>query len=923
MHHIISDGWSMDILLNQLLLFYNTDTRKKAEGLLPLSIQYKDYAVWQQQLIRGEGMQHHKAYWLDQFGGELPVLQLPSDKMRPAIKTYNGGMVTGVIDRALTQQFKKLNQEQGATLFMGLVSAVNILLYRYTGQQDIIIGTPIAGREHADLEEQIGFYINTLALRMQFKGSESYRELLENIKKVTLGAYKHQAYPFDELVDELHLQRDISRHPLFDVMIILQNATNNAVKLPYLRGLDIHRYEDSEKLTSLFDIVFDFFEVGEELQISINYNRDIYNKGTVKQLADHLEQILIAISANPDKAINRLDFLNEKDKSQLLEKFNDTTFELAADKTILHLFEEQAEKNPDATAIVFEENELSYRQLNEKANRLAAYLKQHYAVGPDDLIGVMMERSEKVIITILGILKSGAAYLPVDPDYPRERIDYIIKDSCCNVIIDEKEFKGFEQEQNQYHKKNLSFNNKPADLAYVIYTSGSTGKPKGVMIEHGAIVNTIYSEQKVFDVKQGDRHLQFASLSFDASVSEIFVCLCSGGALYIIDEKNKKIPALLEKYLSEKQTDIAIIPPAYLEHLEIEKIRTLKKLITAGEPAVYDKAVSFRRYGMYFNAYGPTETSICASIFSFNKKTMMTGRNVPIGIPIFNTRVYIVDDQDNLLPLGAIGEICISGRGLSRGYLNQPELTAEKFTANPFKEGDRIYRTGDLGRWLPDGNIEFTGRKDDQVKISGYRIELGEIECALRTCKDIDAAVAAVKTTADGEKELIGYVVSKAEIKLSEIRAHLNKILPGYMIPAHYVQLQELPLTPNGKVDRKKLSDSASVKLQREAGYVPPGSEIEEQLVNVWQKILAKDKIGINDNFFELGGNSMKIIKLAKMVSQVADREISVALFFEYPTIKDLVDYIKHETVNIEQEEFDRNELINDLSKFNFNHHEE
>ncbi|SFF10403.1 methyltransferase, FkbM family/non-ribosomal peptide synthase domain TIGR01720/amino acid adenylation domain-containing protein [Chitinophaga sp. CF118] len=790
MHHIISDAWSMDILIKELFQIYNKDTNH----LKPLRIQYKDYATWQQAQLSVDESKKHRAYWLNQFAGELPVLDMQGDKPRPAIQTFNGERISKSLGLQVSKGILELSQEQGSTLFMTLLAAVNALLYKYTNQVDIVIGSPTAGREHTDLENQIGFYINTLALRSQFKAGDSFEALLNTVKEVTLQAYEHQAYPFDQLVDELQLRRDRSRNALFDVAMTLQTGstmqTNGSMNMDKLQ---VSRYHGKGNLICKFDLLFVFVQSGEELFVNIEYNKDIYTKATAERLAGNLTKLLDNIIRYPGKPINELDCLNEVEKQQLLSGFNNTGTTYP-DKTIVRLFEEQAAANPDLTAVVSGDTKLTYRELDEKSNQLAHYLRKHYDVQPDQLIGIMLDRSDKLIISILGILKAGAAYVPIDVSYPLPRKEFIIRETALNVLITQADFMfdlvcytgnllaiDIQLDTLDTPVSSCGVMVAPDSLAYVIYTSGSTGNPKGVMIEHTTIANTIFSQKEIFDIQVAERGLQFASASFDASVSEIFIILTAGGTLYIINDADKKDPELLLQFINDSEISIATIPPAFLQLMEIEKIQTLKKLITAGEAAIKNSVDSYSSIGDYFNAYGPTESSICATVLKINKGTITDNKNVPIGSPIANTQIYILNDGLDMVPVGVAGEICIGGGGLARGYLHNEQLTDLKFANNPFKAGTRIYKTGDLGRWLPDGNIEFLGRKDNQVKINGYRIELDEIPFVLLNEKIVKEAVAAVKQDSGGNKDLVLYYVPDEETgyTANKIAENKEKGLPG------------------------------------------------------------------------------------------------------------------------------------------------
>jgi amino acid adenylation domain-containing protein len=904
-HHIINDAWSRNVFVNEMFLLYDAYVEGKQNPLQPLRIQYKDYAAWQQEQLKSQALQDHKAFWLKQFEGDLPVMEIESDKIRPAVKTYNGKAVRRTFGKKISNDIKILGDQHDATSFMGLLAAVNILLYRYTGQEDIIIGTPIAGREHIDLEDQVGFYVNTLALRTRFEGKDSYLELLEKVKQVALGAYEHQAYPFDNLVKDLDVHHDRSRNPLFDVQVIVQNtAINNKTTGKGPVRPELSGYDKIGTLTCVFDLVFDFLETSDGLNLRIAYNSDIFSDWVITQLADHMEQLLEAIAASPDISVNQLNFLNEEEKRRLLIEFNDNAAEWDNDKTIINLFEDQAQKNPQALAVVFEDTSLTYGELNERANQLAHCLKSVYGVRPGNLIAIMLDRSEKAIIAMLGIMKSGGAYVPVEPGFPKSRKEFIFRDTQTRLVItqtsyllslDHYEGQTFAMDIQPEGFATLVENPAPAcshDLAYVIYTSGSTGQPKGVMIEHGGLANTIQSSQLALAIQPEGRNLQLSSFCFDASVFEIFMTLAHGACLYIADEQIQKNPLQLEEYIMKNKIDWACITPAYLRVLDPEKIQTLKKLVTAGESAVAHKARLFLEHGDYYNAYGPTEASICASIFGLKQGEKIKNGNIPIGTPIANAKIYITDGQSRLVPTGVTGEINIGGAGLARGYLNNTGLTAEKFVINPFSPGERMYKTGDLGRWLPNGNIEFTGRKDSQVKIHGYRIELGEIENALKNYRGITTAVAIAKPNTNDQKEIVAYLVSEEKVEPSAIRSWLSNTLPDYMLPSYYVQLDQLPLTVNGKVDSKKLPDPLGSGIQEGLNYLAARNETEEILVKIWQEVLGHRKIGIRDDFFELGGDSLKAMVILKKIINTTGSSVSIKLLFEKKTIENISGYI-------------------------------
>jgi amino acid adenylation domain-containing protein len=903
LHHIISDGWSMHILVQELMRLYDAYSRGAESPLPSLRIQYKDYAAWQQEQLNSEQFCEDKAYWLRQFEGGLPVLELPTDHARPAVKTYNGAVVERHLPFEVGNALASLSQQQGGTLFIGLLAAVKALLYRYSGQTDIITGTPIAGREHAELEEQIGFFLNTLALRTRFSPEASFLELLEQVKEVTLGAFAHQRYPLDELVESLELRRDSSRNPLFDVMVVLQNTgLHTAEQQQEAGGLKVSVFKEADAQVSKFDLSFVFVEAKKGLQLSIEYNTDIYNKSTIERMAAHLENLLQAIIRAPAAPLHELDLLAAEEKQLLLSAFNNNSADYPRHKTIVTLFEEQVQKTPDATALVFEKGSLTYRQLNEQANQLAHYLKNMYSIQPGELVAICLQRSFELVTSILAIIKAGGAYVPVDPLYPQERIDYMLEDSRSKLLINEAEMDIFRQQQEQYSTENLTpYSLTPSALAYVIYTSGSTGKPKGVMVQHRALVNLCFWHNSSCDVQAEDRATLYAGVAFDAAVLELFPYLIRGASLYIVPEDIRLDIDRLAEYYEANHITIAFLPTLLGEQFAAggAEPSSLRYLLVGGQ-----KLNSFteRKYAI-IDEYGPTENTVVST------SCIVTHQTRNIGKPISNTQVYILDDHMNLQPLGVPGEICIGGEGLALGYWNRPELTAANFVANPFKRGERMYRTGDLGRWLEDGSIEFLGRRDEQVKVRGYRIELGEIEAALQSHSSVSSCVVLAKAAQQGENELVAYLSAEETLSAGELRAWLGRKLPGYMVPSHYVQVEALPLTPNGKVDKKQLPAPEGLALSTGSVYMAPRNSTEEKLVAIWEQILGRNKIGVSDNFFELGGSSLKIIRMVEAVNTAFGKSLPVITGFRYPKIDRLAELLLSEEQAVQhgksEEDFD------------------
>ncbi|MFH6990654.1 amino acid adenylation domain-containing protein, partial [Flavobacterium collinsii] len=889
MHHIISDGWSMEILIKELFTFYSSVALGQTYQFKPLHIQYKDYAVWQQEQLKGSQLEKHKSYWINQFIGEIPIINLPIQYQRPSIKTYNGKTLNKVLNKNGVQKLRDLSQSQGGTLFMGVLSLVKVLLHRYTQQEDIIIGSSLAGRQHSDLEGQVGFFVNTLPLRTNIEKEDNFINLLNKVKHVTLGAYQHHIYPLDELVNSLSIKRDQSRNALFDVMVDLQNSFDVGKEYDATQSIktfNIKPYEVKNTI-SRFDLHFSFSEKPEELHLGITYNTDIFSNDFVVQMLNHLEQLLEEITVNPYVPTSQLKCLNDDEKHQLLMDFNDTEADYPKDKTIVEVFEEQVKKTPNNIAVVFEGTELTYQELNEKSNQLAYYLRENYSIKADDLVGIKLGRGETIIVAILGVLKSGAAYLPIDVNYPEERISYIEKDSQCKVVLDEEEMMLYNLERFRHSNENLIHINQPHDLAYIIYTSGSTGQPKGVMVEHTSNVNMSLAQIQSFNITESDKVVWFASVAFDASISEIMMCLYSGATLCIPTEETIKDKDEFVKFLKETKSSVVTLPPSYLGLLSEKDISGLRCLITAGESPNPGKALEVVKSGIdYYNAYGPTECAVCVSIYQLTENNVEK-TFLPIGKPISNTQVYILDESLQPLPIGVTGKIYVSGAGLARGYLNKPELTAEKFITHPFIEGERMYDTGDLGTWLPDGNIEFMGRKDHQVKIRGFRIELGEIESVISQYSEDLKQVAVEAKEANGEKTLVAYFTSTDIIDKSELRSFLQGKLPDYMVPSFYVELGELPLTPNGKIDRKALPGVDGEDLIRN-GYVAPGNETEEKLAAIWQEVLGVEKVGVTDSFFELGGHSLSVAQVINRTHKQFGKAITFKAFFANPTIEGL-----------------------------------
>jgi len=892
-HHVLSDGWTGGLFSKELLTFYTLFQQGIPNPFPAPRIHYKDYVAWQLEQLSGEQANVHRNYWLNQFEGELPVLDLPGDRPRPAIKTFNGASTIVNSSAETAKRLKSMAQEHGGTLFMGMMTAINILLYRYTNQTDIIIGFPIAGREHPDLEDQLGFYVNTLPMRTRFDGNDTCKELFNNVKQVTLGAYEHQIYPFGELLEDLKPERDMGRNPLFDFMVVLHNANvspaaaappepTEAAEDAGEGGVKVNVYKDEDMTLSKFDICINLDEKGDKIVLTFEYNTDIFDSTTIDRMGNHLLAIMDTITQNLDTPINKLPFLTAAEKEQVIHTFNQTAADYPKDKTIIQWFEEQAAATPDNIALSEGNMKLTYQQLNEQANRVADYLKQEHQIQAEDIVAIKLPRSQWLIVAILGVLKAGGAYLPIDPEYPQERVDYMVADSKCKLLVDEAALHGFATSQQQYSDANPTLVTKPNNLVYVIYTSGSTGKPKGVMVEHQSLVNYCAFYHKHFALTAADRTTLYVGVGFDVSAMEILPCLTAGAALHIVPPEIRIDVEALSAFYEAEGITIGFLPPRIAESFMPLKTKSLRCLTIGGDKLNHYTDPGYR----VENVYGPTETTIIVITHEVKEQSL----HIPIGKPIANTQVYILsEDALEICPVGVPGDIYIAGDALARGYLFQPELTAEKFVPNPFAPGTRMYKTGDQGRWTPDGNVIFLGRKDGQVKVRGYRMELGEIEAALQTHPAVEKVVVTARTAKDGEKELIAYVVSKETFKDGAMLAnYLMPKLPAYMIPTYFVPLEDFPLNANGKLDHKKLPSPEGAGLSLAAEYVAPRNETEEKLVRIWQEILGREKIGIKDNFFSIGGHSLNATRLASFIRREFDVSLGLPVIFNNTTIENL-----------------------------------
>jgi amino acid adenylation domain-containing protein len=905
-HHIIFDGWSTDVFYGELAALYEAKCTGKPLILPELPVQYADFAVWQRHWLTGEVLETQLNYWKQQLKDAPTLLELPTDRLRPAVQTFRGTHQYIALSLELSEALAELSKGTGVTLFMTLYAAFVTLLYRYTGSDDIVIGTPVANRTPQEIEGLIGFFVNTLALRTDLSGNPIFEQLLRRVREVALQAYTHQDLPFEQLVEALQPERSLSHTPLFQVMFALDDAL-----VPSMDLLDLTVSSYSvESGTTKFDLTLSMENTASGLIGEWEYNSDLFDATTIERMAEHLQTLLEGIVANPEQRISELPLLTQTERQQLLFEWNNTTTEYPQDKCIHQLFEEQVERSPDAVAVVFEEEQLTYRELNTRANQLAHYLRS-LGVGPEVLVGICVERSFNMIIGLLGVLKADGAYVPIDPAYPTERIAYILSDSRLPILLTQQKLVAFLPEHQARivyldsdweeiatkHELPPISDVTPENLAYVIYTSGSTGQPKGVMVAHQGLLNLVFWHQQTFKITSLDKATQLAGTGFDAAVWELWPYLTAGASIYLVKPELLTSPINLRDWLISQKITMSFVPtPVAQELLSLEwatESIALRYILTGGDKLHQYPSVSIPF--QVVNNYGPTENTVVTTsgLVVAQEQNQISPT---IGQPIANTQVYILDQQLQPVPVGVPGELHIGGAGLARGYLNRPELTQEKFIPNPFKEtqGSRLYKTGDLARYLPDGNIEYLGRIDNQVKIRGFRIELGEVEAVLTQHPVVRETVVIARENSAGDKQLVAYLVPHQEPAPtnSDLRHFLKAQLPDYMMPSAFVVLEALPLTPNGKVDRRALPQP-ELRPELEPTFVAPQTPTEELVASIWEKVLRVSQVGINDNFFELGGHSLLATQLLLQVNDACRVELPLSKLFEAPTVASLSNYIE------------------------------
>jgi len=906
MHHIVTDGWSSGVLRRELSVLYEAFGKGRPSPLPELRVQYADYAVWQREWLQGEVLEAQLSYWKEALK-DLSVLDLPTDRPRPAVASYRGERSRFELEEDLTRRLKDLGRREGATLFMLLLAAFQVLLSRYSGQEDIAVGVPIAGRTRPELEGLIGYFVNMLVLRGDLSGEPSFRNYLARIRERALAAYAHQDVPFAKLVEELAPKRNLSRNPLFQVSFALENAPPGELQLA---GLEVEPIKGIRDKTAKFDLDFSVAEAQGKIAVVIEYATDLFDASTIERMAGHWRVLLEAIVADPEQRIAQLPLLTEAERQQVLGQWNATAAAYPQDQCLHQLFEAQVRRTPEGTAVVFEEQRLTYAELNARANRLAHHLRT-LGVGPEVLVAIAMERSLELVVGLLGILKAGGAYVPLDPSYPAERLAFMLADTQAPVLLTQQRLLG-QWPAYAGHTlclyrdwatiaaqpdSNPPLRATPDNLAYVIYTSGSTGVPKGVMVEHRSVVNYLSWIGKALPLAESDRVLQKTPITFDASVEEIYFPLTSGAVLVIAGpDMHRSVGEMIKTVQAQKISVLQVVPSllaSILDHAKLGECESLR-LILCGAEALSPELVHRVRDQSdveLVNLYGPTETTISSTFWRCRPEALRV--SVPIGRPIANTRAVVVDGAGQLVPPGVAGELCLGGSGLARGYLNRPELTTACFVTDPFGPDPqaRLYKTGDIVRQLPNGNLEFLGRRDQQVKIRGFRIELGEIEAVLKQHDAIREGVVLAREDRPGEKRLVAYVVlaQGRSVIASELRTFLLNRLPDYMVPAAFLTLEALPRTANGKVDRTLLSAAEAEFELATQTYVSPRNAVEVQLMRIWEQILDVSPIGMQDNFFALGGDSLAAVRVIDRVEQLFGRQLPPdMLWYQEGTIEGL-----------------------------------
>jgi amino acid adenylation domain-containing protein len=916
-HHIVADFRSMVIMLDELKTIYAAQEAEQKAHFQSLTPHYVDYVNWQQAYLKSEQAERAWEYWQQQLAGEIPKLVMPADRSRSRCPSHRGGIETMALDQQTTQKLKALADQYGATLYMVLLSLFKVLLYRYSGQQDIIIGSPVAGRPKSEFANLVGYFVNPVALRSHPSGDKTFIGFLTEIRQLVLTALEYQNYPFSLLVEKLQPEREEGVWPFYQIMFTLQGGVESeidayalALGMPDMAiawsGMKVETISLDYNI-SQFDLTLMMAETSTGLLASFQYSSELFEKETILRMLGHFQCLLRSVLHNPLTCLAELPFLTVPECHQLVE-WNATQSECPQGQFIHQLFEGQAEQSPEATAIVFEGRSLSYQELNAKSNQLAHYLRSK-GVGAEVLVALCVERSVEMIVGLLGILKAGGAYVPIDPDYPQDRISFVLEDTQASILLtQEKLIKKLPAvranvilldndwpEIEQFDCQNPSIESQPANLAYIIYTSGSTGRPKGTLVSHSNVICSTLARFSAYQ-EAVKAYLLLSSFAFDSSVAGIFWTLCQGGCLCLPTETNIKDPSVLRDIIYQNRISHLLTLPSFYALLlkqDSQQLESLKTVIVAGEPCpielIGEHTFSLPGVNLY-NEYGPTEGTVWSSVYLTNGADI--NQPVSIGKPIENAKLHLLDSHYVPVPIGVQGEIYLGGGGVVRGYLERPGLTAEKFIPDPFGNiGGRLYKTGDLARYRPDGNIEFLGRIDTQVKIRGYRIELGEVEALLVKCPGVREAVVIAREDNPGDKRLVAYIVAEAgqEPTAADLRGQLSTVLADYMVPSAYVTLASFPLTPNGKLDRKALP-APEYQRSPQLVFVEPRDEAEEAVAEIWCEALGIEKMSIYDNFFDLGGHSLSGVQIVSSINALFGIEVPVNIIFEAPTVAEFVD---------------------------------
>jgi amino acid adenylation domain-containing protein len=934
MHHTITDRWSGAVFEKELVTLYQAFAMGQPSPLPELPIQFADYAVWQRERMNGETYRNELAYWKKNLTGAPFVIDFPTDYPRPPIQNFNGERVYVNYPKSLLDGLKELSRREGVTMFMTLMAAYNILLYRYTRQEDILVSAPIGNRIRPETENIVGYLLNLLILRTDLSGNPTFRELLKQEQEVCIGAFAHQELPFGKLVQELKPKQDPSRNPIAQAAFLYLDFPETT-SMEFL-GLTA-RHIDIDNGASRFDITLSMTETSEGFTVSIEYITDLFSRERMERMSKHLEILLEAIIVNPDARVSELSLLSAEETQQLCVEWNDTATTFSQTSRVPDLFESHAARQPDATALLWEDERISYGELNRRANQFARHL-QSLGVGAEVIVGVLLERSTELVVALLGTLKAGGVYVPLDPLYPRERLGFMMEDAGVSVLITQRGLHeklpphqarvidletsraGIEQESFE----NLDLRIEPEQAAYIIYTSGSTGRPKGVTVEHRQLLNTLQAGRAALDFTPADCMPCLAPFSFDISLFELLLPLVTGGRCLLASGREALDASAASKVL-EEATVIHAVPSLMrrlmsfaVENREGKGAR-VRQLLVGGDavpPELIEEMHRAIPSAQVTVLYGPTEaTMVCAS--STVAREQKPSHQL-VGRPMSNTVIRLLDEQGNLVPVGIDGELCLGGASVAGGYLNRPDLTAQKFAPDPYSKdaGARLYRTGDLGRYLPDGTIIFTGRTDEQVKVRGFRIELGEIESALKEHQGIRECIALTREDTPGDKRLIAYLVTAkpegSTLNTSHLRSFLKERVPEYMLPSAFVFLEQLPLTPNGKVDKKALPAHDIERPELETAFVAPQTPTEQRLAALWTELLGIDRAGLYDNYFELGGDSLLATQLASQIRKVFEVELPLTDLFRHPTLAELSAIIE-EAVMTQMEEMSDEEVEQSL----------